>query len=150
MRIIDAYIHTNFNKEELARLARINNIDFSLEGLEKEMKENHVVKAVSITDHFELETPMALEEIEQQSKNLSLIVPCVGINPYKITKNSFVRLEKVIIGKKVKAIKIFLGYYPFYANAALYHPFYRLAGKYRIPVIFHTGDTMLKTAKLKY
>jgi predicted TIM-barrel fold metal-dependent hydrolase len=32
----------------------------------------------------------------------------------------------------------------------VYKPFYKLAAKYEVPVIFHTGDTSSKQAKLKY
>ena len=40
MNIIDAHIHTNFNKEKLVHIANANKIDFSMSGLRKEMKEN--------------------------------------------------------------------------------------------------------------
>jgi len=150
MRIIDAHIHTNFNKKKLADIARINKISFSLKGLKEEMQKNNVANVVSITDHFELETPIALKEITAQCKALSSIIPCVGINPDKISKESLKKTEEAIKKGKIKALKIYLGYYHRYVNDKAYHQFYRLAAKYSIPVIIHTGDTLSENAKLKY
>jgi predicted TIM-barrel fold metal-dependent hydrolase len=47
-------------------------------------------------------------------------------------------------------IKIYLGYTHRYASDRQYEPVYALAQKYDVPVVFHTGDTYSKTAKLKY
>lgn len=148
--IIDAHLHTNFNKKEFIDLAKENKINFSLDGLRDEMKKNNVVSAVSMTDHFEQETPLGFEEIKEQCSGFNAIIPCLGINPFKISNKALKVIEEGIMNKKIRGIKIYLGYYPFYANDKIYHPFYRIAAKYEIPVIFHTGDTLLKTAKLKY
>lgn len=150
MNIIDVHIHTNFYKKKLVKIAQLNKIDFSLRGLKKEMLQNGVINVVSITDNFELETPIALEDIREQSKKLPSLIPCVGINPHKITKESIKKTEVNMKNHNIKALKIFLGYYHCYANDPVYHPFYRLAAKYKIPVIIHTGDTLLENAKLKF
>lgn len=150
MKIIDSHIHTNLRRKEFIELARKNNINFSLEGLKNEMQKNNVDGCVSITDHFEMETPIGFDELKQQCLAFNKIIPCVGINPLKITRNSLKRIEEGIIKKEIKAVKIYLGYYLFYATDKIYHPFYILAEKYNIPVIFHTGDTFSKNGKLKY
>jgi uncharacterized protein len=150
MNIIDAHIHTNFQKKALVNIAKINKIDFSLRGLKNEMHKNSVIKAVSITDTFENETPIDLDDIGQQTKKLPSIIPCVGINPHKITKNSIRKTEEAMKNGNIKSLKIFLGYYHVYANDPVYHPFYSLAAKYKIPVIIHTGDTLAENAKLKF
>ena len=46
--------------------------------------------------------------------------------------------------------KIYLGYVHRYAYDPVYRPYYEFAGKYKVPVVFHTGDTASKRAKLKY
>lgn len=150
MKIIDAHLHTNFNKKEWIDSAKKNKINLSLEGLQNEMKANNVVNVVSMTDYFEEATPIGFEEITNQCSILESIVPCVGVNPFKISKESIKKMELGIQKNKIKGIKIYLGYYPFYASDMVYHQFYRLAGQYDVPIIFHTGDTLLKNAKLKY
>ena len=47
-------------------------------------------------------------------------------------------------------MKVYLGYIPKYASDPFYHDFYRLAEKYQLPVVFHTGDTYDKKAKVKF
>jgi predicted TIM-barrel fold metal-dependent hydrolase len=51
---------------------------------------------------------------------------------------------------KVKALKAYLGYLPHAADNPGYRPYYKLAGEHNIPVIFHTGDTYSRLAKVKY
>jgi uncharacterized protein len=47
-------------------------------------------------------------------------------------------------------IKIYLGYVHQFAYDKNYEPAYKLAEKYNVPVVFHTGDTYSTEAKLKY
>ncbi len=48
------------------------------------------------------------------------------------------------------AFKAYLGYLHFPPDHPGYLPYYRLAAKHKIPVIFHTGDTWSHIARLKY
>ena len=52
--------------------------------------------------------------------------------------------------QQIVALKAYLGYLPFGPEDPNYKPYYRLAAKYRLPVIFHTGDTWSTTAKVKF
>jgi hypothetical protein len=51
---------------------------------------------------------------------------------------------------KLVALKAYLGYLPFGPEHVNYAPYYRLAAKYKLPVIFHTGDTWSTKAKVRY
>lgn len=51
---------------------------------------------------------------------------------------------------QIVALKAYLGYIPVGPEDPNYVLYYRLAAKYELPVIFHTGDTWSTTAKLKY
>lgn len=51
---------------------------------------------------------------------------------------------------KYGCIKIYLGYVHRYAYSRQYEAVYRLAQRYDVPVVFHTGDTDSPKAKLKY
>ncbi len=50
----------------------------------------------------------------------------------------------------MKALKGYLGYLHFPPEHMGYRPYYELAERYRLPFIFHTGDTYSPYAKLKY
>jgi predicted TIM-barrel fold metal-dependent hydrolase len=51
---------------------------------------------------------------------------------------------------KLVAFKAYLGYLPFGPEHPNYVPYYKLAKKYQLPVIVHTGDNWSTTAKVKY
>jgi Tat protein secretion system quality control protein TatD with DNase activity len=49
MKIIDCHTHPCFDIREYKRIAERNGIDFSLQGLLQEMKENNVERAIAIS-----------------------------------------------------------------------------------------------------
>ncbi len=51
---------------------------------------------------------------------------------------------------KIVAFKAYLGYLHFGPEDPNYAPYYKLAAKYHLPVILHTGDNWSTTAKVKY
>jgi hypothetical protein len=74
------------------------------------------------------------------------VIYCGGVGPEtKITE-----IESGLRTGKYGCLKIYLGYVHRYASDPLYDPFYKLAEKYDVAVVFHTGDTASTRAKLKY
>jgi hypothetical protein len=51
---------------------------------------------------------------------------------------------------KLVAFKAYLGYLHFGPEDARYVPYYKLAEKYHLPVVFHTGDNWSTKAKVKF
>jgi predicted TIM-barrel fold metal-dependent hydrolase len=60
------------------------------------------------------------------------------------------RVERQLESGRVKGLKAYLGYLHHGPASPGYVPYYRLAARYQIPVIFHSGDTYAASAKLKY
>ena len=60
------------------------------------------------------------------------------------------RVEQALATGRVKALKAYLGYLHFGPDDAGYHPYYELAERYKLPVVFHTGDTYSPAARLKF
>jgi len=156
MKIIDAHMHfsniTSF-KETASNLSKL---DYSSAGLLQEYRDANVVLGIAMgltetkTEGFpdyEAETPMGLDLEEQLPANICY---CPGINPYRLGERELADLEALLKKPEVVGIKIYLGYYPFYAYDEVYSPVYDLAIKYRLPVVFHTGDTYSERGLLKY
>lgn len=61
----------------------------------------------------------------------------------------FQRAEDQLASGKVVGLKAYLGYIHVGPNDPRYVPFYRLARKYKVPVVFHTGDTLSAKAKVR-
>ena len=156
MKIIDAHIHfsniTSFHDTAI----NLSNLSYSGKGLATEMRDNNVVLSIAMgltetkTNGFPdygTHTPMELDLEKEIPKN---IVYCLGINPYKLDREHLSLLEEKIQLPNVVGFKIYLGYYPFYAYDEKYKPIYELAERYKVPVVFHTGDTYSERGLLKY
>ncbi|MBU5210024.1 amidohydrolase family protein [Heyndrickxia oleronia] len=156
MKIIDAHIHFSNIRSFHETANQQSHVDYSKSGIVKEFSEAGVVlgigmgltetKGIGFPDP-EAMTPMGLDLETELPNN---IVYCAGINPYSLNDQSLILLEKELQKPNVVGLKIYLGYYPFYAYDEVYHPVYELAEKYDVPVVFHTGDTYSERGLLKY
>jgi predicted TIM-barrel fold metal-dependent hydrolase len=156
MKIIDAHMHFS-NIESFRRTAaELSKLDYSLKGLRREYREANVVLGIGMglteteKDGFpdpSSPTPMGMDLAEELP---SFLVYCPGVNPYKLDKSNLEALELTLQKPEAVGIKIYLGYYPFYAYDEVYKPVYELAIKYGLPVVFHTGDTYSERGLLKY
>jgi hypothetical protein len=156
MKIIDAHMHFS-DIEEFKRTAQDKSLlDYSSQGIAREYKESNVILGIGMgltekqKDGFpdpSASTPMGLDLEETIPP---IIVYCVGINPYHLGEQEIYSIEMALQKPEVVGIKIYLGYYPFYAYDEVYTPVYKLAIKYNMPVVFHTGDTYSERGLLKY
>lgn len=131
--IIDVHTHTSFTgKQQQGRGVPQTEAQYF-----KEWQEAGVVAAVAHT------STSGGNFFNLKSRN---VIYCAGvgeqINPKEI--------ESGLRSKKYGCIKVYLGYVYRYAYDRLYEPVYKLAEKYDVPVVFHTGDTNSTRAKLKY
>jgi predicted TIM-barrel fold metal-dependent hydrolase len=132
LAVIDAHIHTNFDN----LFYEAGNVMHSKAELAAEMKKYHVVGAVSMNHPGD---PYAdLSDLN--------VVQCVGL----AARVDAEKLEADLASGRFRCIKIYLGYEHQYASDPNYEPAYRLAERYKVPVVFHTGDTSNPKAKLKY
>ncbi|MGL6097612.1 MAG: amidohydrolase family protein [Fimbriiglobus sp.] len=60
------------------------------------------------------------------------------------------RADAALAAGRVVALKCYLGYLHFEPAHPGYRPYYELAAKHNVPVVFHTGDTYSPEAKLKF
>lgn len=142
MKIIDSHIHTSFFKKDLQNIAKSNGIDFSLKGLQKEMKKNNIMYVFSITDSFKDDSPMGIKYLTEQMKKEKRIIGIGGINPNRLSSKSIKNIRKCLSMRVLRGLKIYLGYFWKYPFDKVYNKVYDLAEKYDCPVIFHTGDTL--------
>jgi predicted TIM-barrel fold metal-dependent hydrolase len=71
-------------------------------------------------------------------------------HPERFDRDHLKRVEAVLEQGRVKALKAYLGYLHYEPYGPGYRPYFQLAAKHRVPVIFHTGDTYSRTAKVKF
>jgi hypothetical protein len=71
---------------------------------------------------------------------------CAGVGALPDT----LAIARALASAEVGCLKVYLGYVPRWASDPVYEPVYRLAARYRAPVVFHTGDTSDPDALVKY
>lgn len=142
MKIIDSHIHTSFFRKDWKNIARSNGIDFSLKGLQNEMKKNNIAYVFSITDSFKDDSPMGMKYLKEQMQKDKRIIGIGGINPSRLSSNSIKNLRQYLSKKLLRGLKIYLGYFWKYPFDKVYNKVYDLAQEFDCPVIFHTGDTL--------
>ena len=132
-RVIDAHTHTNFD----GKPQKTSGIPNTQEQYFHELSENHVVAAVSMNARDGGGLLIAPEHH---------IVNCAGI----ALPANYKKVEEGIKNKNYQCIKIYLGYVHAFPSDKRYLPLYKMAEKYNVPVVFHTGDTYSIKAKLKF
>jgi predicted TIM-barrel fold metal-dependent hydrolase len=130
--------------EDAARLADV---------LQNEMKAAGVAHALCMPrQEISDRDPLGIKEVEM----LKAVVNgprlhAIGLmHPERFDPDHLARVDEALKQGKVKALKAYLGYLHYGPYAPGYRPYYKLAAKHDIPVIFHTGDTYSPRAKLKY
>lgn len=96
--------------------------------------------------------PLGVNRTLAVAAHLPTVRP-IGIMDPTVDKDDadhFRRVAAVLASGRVAALKGYLGYLHFGPDHPPYRRYYELAGKYRVPVFFHTGDTFSPFAKLKY
>ena len=133
LRIIDAHTHTEF----IGTPERSSHIPRTREEYFREMREAGIVGAIAHTDSG------GGNYVDLRAEH---VIHCAGVN-------ATVDVARVASGLKsgqYGCIKIYLGYVHQFAYDKKYEPAFRLAERYDVPVVFHTGDTYSTRAKLKY
>ena len=133
LRVIDAHTHTEFTGE----LEKTSGIPMTRK---RYFEELHSIGGVGAVAHTGQD---GSDYVDLRAQN---VVHCAGVRASVDT----VRVETGLKTGKFGCIKIYLGYVHQFASHSAYHPAYRLAEKYDVPVVFHTGDTYSTEGKLKY
>ncbi len=75
----------------------------------------------------------------------------IGVaDPRRTEPQHLARVEGQLVAGRVVALKGYLGYLHFGPDHPGYRPYLELAERFRLPFIFHTGDTYSPTAKLRF
>jgi uncharacterized protein len=75
----------------------------------------------------------------------------IGVaDPLRNEREHLRAVEKLLATRRVVALKAYLGYVHCFPADPGYRPYYELAASYKLPFIFHTGDTFSPYAKLKF
>jgi predicted TIM-barrel fold metal-dependent hydrolase len=75
----------------------------------------------------------------------------IGVaDPTRCDSEHLRRVESALASRQIRAFKAYLGYLHYPPDHPGYRPYYELAERHQLPVVFHTGDTYSPFAKLRY
>jgi predicted TIM-barrel fold metal-dependent hydrolase len=96
--------------------------------------------------------PLGIRDVQTMAGHVrGVTVHAVGLmHPERFDRDHLDRVEDVLKQGKVKALKGFLGYLHYEPAGVGYRRYFPLAAKYKVPVIFHCGDTYSRAAKVKF
>ena len=113
------------------------------------LKQSGVDYAVILADYTPLVNGMCSNEyVLNFCADYEELIPFASINPY-MTMNMAQELKRLVT-KGFRGIKFYPTYQYFYVNDPLLYPLYACAQDLQIPVMFHTGTSVFKGARLKY
>lgn len=143
--IIDCHVHLNRYTDDDAP---------TLEGryhtLRRTMDENGVDYALVLSsykvnpDRPSVDDILAVVEPDPRIG----VVAGVSYNDYRAADLAHLRI--LLRTRRIKALKLYPGYEPFYVHDARMRVVYELAGEYGVPVMIHTGDTYDPKGKVKF
>jgi predicted TIM-barrel fold metal-dependent hydrolase len=94
--------------------------------------------------------PLGIERTLRIAEHVPGLMAIGVADPRRSDADHLARVERQLASGRVVALKAYLGYLHFYPSDPGYRPYYELAARHNLPVIFHTGDTFSPLAKLKY
>jgi predicted TIM-barrel fold metal-dependent hydrolase len=142
--LIDVHVHLN-NYHESSRRPTAENA----EDLFAKMDDVGVDHAVVITSYkADLDRP-SVEELLTVLTNHPRITLVEGLRWRGESRTDLFSLEERLRDGLIKGIKLYPGYDNYAINDASLESVFRIAAKYQVPVMIHTGDTYSKTAKVR-
>jgi len=73
-----------------------------------------------------------------------------GVSYQNYRASDLAHLRTLLREGRIRGLKLYPGYEPFYVHDARMRVIYELAGEFGVPVMIHTGDTFDPKGKLKY
>ena len=143
--IVDCHTHVNNYHNEA-----VDNLQECIQTLLREMRRNRVDAAMILTSYKVTAGRPSTQAVVEATRPFPNLFVVAGL-PWE----SFIErdLDAILPGVeegKVKGLKIYPGYEPFYPNDPKLEPAYVFAKEHGLPVMVHSGDTYTPKGKLKY
>lgn len=143
--IIDCHVHLNHYADET-----VDALASSLTKLQSTMRRNRVDAAIILTSYVvspgRPSTRQVVEAVKE-SKNLFVVG---GIDYETVGPAAIEDYDDLLTNGRLKGLKLYPGYQPFYPNDPKLEPMYELAARHDVPVMIHCGDTYTPRGKVKY
>jgi uncharacterized protein len=143
--IIDCHVHINNYSDE-----SVDATSESLTKLRTAMRRTGTDVAVILTSYKQVPgRPSTRAVIDAIAEDPSLYV-VAGVPFAQLGDDMLADLRDLLEKDKIRGLKLYPGYEPFYPYDSALTPVYRLAAEFKVPVMIHCGDTFSAKGQVKY
>lgn len=148
---VDVHLHLSRWWPDLPHNSYRAGLPYDVTGLLHEMDENGIASGLAIQLH---EAPTAEEALEEGRATFAAsggrLRPVVTVDPTRGEHAIAATIALWQTEKELAAIKLFPGYLPFYPHDPRLAPVYEFAHRRGVPVMIHQGDTLQRSALVKF
>jgi predicted TIM-barrel fold metal-dependent hydrolase len=143
--IVDCHVHLNNYEDET-----VFALDRCLEQLQRTLRRNRVDHALVLTSYTVSPGRPSTRQVVERTRDIPYLSVVAGLDYVNFRAEHLVELADYVKDGKVRGLKLYPGYQPFYPSDPAWNPAYEFAAEHRLPVMIHTGDTYTPRGKLKY
>lgn len=143
--IVDCHVHLNNYHEDA-----VETVAECLDNLELAMRRNRVDHALVLTSYKVTPGRPSTERVVAAIADRPHLSVVAGLDWFRFDGSELPGLEPAVRAGKVRGLKLYPGYQPFYPADPRWEPAYRFAAQHQLPVMIHSGDTYDPAGKLKY
>lgn len=143
--IIDCHLHLNrYEDDEPASL------EARYELLRAEMDRHGIDYSLILSSYLVNERRPSVDEILEVVGDDPRLGVVAGVSYRNYRAADLAHLRDLLAAKRVRGLKLYPGYEPYFVSDPRMRVVYELAGEFGVPVMIHTGDTFDPRGKLKY
>jgi uncharacterized protein len=143
--IIDCHTHLNNYDDEA-----VDDLRGCVERLARDMRRNRVDVAIVLTSYKVTPGRPSTRTVVEAARAHPNLFVVAGLGWAGFREQDLDEIRPWVEEGKVRGLKIYPGYEPFYPNDARLEPAMSFAREHRLPVMIHSGDTYTPKGKLKY
>lgn len=143
--IIDCHLHLNrYEDDEPASL------EGRYELLRSEMDHHGIDYALVLSSYLVNDRRPSVDQILDVVGDDPRLGVVAGVSYLNYRAADLAHLRELLAAKRIRGLKLYPGYEPFFVSDGRMRVVYELAGEFGVPVMIHTGDTFDPRGKLKY
>ncbi|MDX1582870.1 MAG: amidohydrolase family protein [Thermoanaerobaculia bacterium] len=118
--------------------------------LKSQMKLHGIDYSLVLTSYKDNERRPSLEEVLEVVGDDPAVGVVAGVSYRNYRAHDLANLRILLKTGRIRGLKLYPGYEPFYPHDPRMRVVYELAGEFGVPVMIHTGDTFDPQGKVKY
>ena len=143
--IIDCHVHVNNYQAEDAEA-----LDQNVQNLIRNMRRNRIDISLILTSYKVTPGRPSTEAVVKATQPFRNLFVVAGIPYAGFDASQLETLRPAVEDGKIRGLKLYPGYEPFYPADPVLAPLYEFASLHGLPVMIHSGDTYSPKGRIKF